>query len=56
MACARQWAPVPGSLRYLEAIVKSVTVRMGSSVNNVRCDAGFRNVGGDIGVRGDKYA
>jgi hypothetical protein len=41
--------------RYLDAMVKSVTVRMGSSVNRVKWEAGLWNVGGEIGVRGDKY-
>jgi hypothetical protein len=42
--------------RYLDAMVRSVTVRIGSSVRSVRWDAGLRNVGGEIGVRGERYA
>jgi hypothetical protein len=41
--------------RYLDAIVRSVTVRIGSSVSSVKWDAGLLNVGGEIGVRGDRY-
>jgi hypothetical protein len=41
--------------RYLDAMVKSVTVSIGSSVNKVKCDAGLWNVGGEIGVSGDRY-
>jgi hypothetical protein len=41
--------------RYLDEMVKRVTVSIGSSVSNVRWDAGLWNVGGEIGVRGDRY-
>jgi hypothetical protein len=41
--------------RYLDEMVKRVTVRIGSSVRSVKWDAGLLNVGGEIGVRGDKY-
>jgi len=54
MAWARQVPPVPGSFRYLEAMVRRVTARMGSSVRSVRWDAWLRNVGGEIGVRGER--
>jgi hypothetical protein len=54
IAWDRQWPPVPGILLYLDAMVRSVTVRMGSSVSRVRWEAGLRNVGGDIGVRGER--
>jgi hypothetical protein len=33
-----------------------VTVRMGSSINKVGCVPGSRNVGGEIGVSGERYS
>jgi hypothetical protein len=42
--------------RYLDAMVRRVTVRIGSSVNRVKWEAGLRKVGGEMGVRGDRYS
>jgi hypothetical protein len=56
MACDLQWPPGPGIFLYRVAIVRSVTVRIGSSIKRVGWVPGSRKVGGEIGVSGERYS
>lgn len=56
IAFERDCPPVPGIFRYLEAIVRRVTVKTGSSVRRVRWEPGLRKVGGEMGVSGERYS